>query len=433
MANFYLYLFIIACLGLLGWGMIRLERAYQYPFFMGVIFVAYILPQAFALAANPGGVSPEGLSRVFCMSLLCAVMCWIGYQIAPSPKWLKALNVEVNEQKLLKAGIVLLAIGYFFRFLLGNTAIQTAGHSNGWTGAATIYLFFAQVIYIALAIFCIRTLKNPNFSNFILTGIAAYYPLQTILGGRRQPAMTFVIIIGLSFWFVKRSIPPKWFFILFIVVITILIPILAHNRAFWQEVVLNGDLNTLSSSIQNSTGRVLQGEVLELRNAAVMMEASTVTSRYGYGTGYWDGIVFQFFPGQIFGRGLKEALQFKLGLGHYKYLFGYSIVPGSTNTGIGDAFIEFNYFGCLVFAWMGYVFKTLWISANYHRSIFSILLYIGLISPAMVGITHGTVRFVQEGLFQLIFIGLTIYYSRNKQDWRISSSNASQNKLNYRA
>ena len=145
------------------------------------------------------------------------------------------------------------------------------------------------------------------------------------------------------------------------------------------------------------------------------MDASVTTGRYGYGTGYWDNLVFQYFPGQIFGYGLKKALQFNWGASHYlRYLYHYNVHNGTTFTGIGDAFVEFDYFGCLVFALIAFIFKNLWISANYQKSIFSSLLYIGLISPAMVGITHGTGRFLQEGVFQFIFVSLVVYYSREK-------------------
>ena len=49
MTEFYLYLFIATCAGLLLWGLFRIERVYQYPFFMGSIFISFITPQAFVL------------------------------------------------------------------------------------------------------------------------------------------------------------------------------------------------------------------------------------------------------------------------------------------------------------------------------------------------------------------------------------------------
>ena len=418
MTEFYLYLFIAACIALLLWGLMRLERAYQYPFFMGSIFISFIVPQAFVLYNNPEPATPEALQRLFLMAFLCAAMCWFGYRISPNHSLLNKLNVESDRTKLFQAGTFLLVIGMLSKVAIGFVAIETAGHSNGWTGPVTILWFFGNLLYIALAIFLMELLQQPNIQNFIFTGLAAYFPLMDIIyAGRRQPAMTFFLIIGLCFWFVKRSIPPRWFFVVSIAAIIFLIPLFGANRAIVNDAITQ-DWEAIESSSEKALENLQEENFLELKNAAILMDAASKTGRYGYGTAYWDAAIFQFFPGQIFGRELKEALQLKLGLSHFKYLFGYHIVPGSTNTGIGDAFAEFDYFGCLVFAAIGYFYKHLWISANYYKSMFSRLLYIGLGSPAMVTITHGTQRFVQEALFQLIFVSFVIYFARPRTSTR---------------
>ena len=415
MHHFYLSLFIIICFGLLGWGMIRLERVYQYPFFMGATFVSFILPQAFALSNNPGVVSDRALARVLLMACLCAAMCWMGYQFTPDSKLLTRLNIEIDERKLFKAGIALMIVGLFFQFLLSRTDIETAANSN-WTGSATIYVFFTKVLYIAFAIFLRQTLKDPKPKYLLYTLITAYPILNSIfIYGRRQPTIAFVIIIGVSLWFIKRLTIPRFVILILTLLGMYLIPTLGQLRGDLYVNITNNQWDTVISTSQDSMSQLIQGEILELRNAALSMDASVLTGRHGYGTGYWDNLVFQYFPGQIFGYGLKKALQFNWGTNHYlRYLYNYDVHPGTTFTGIGDTFIEFDYFGCLVFAFIAFLFRTLWISSNYQKSIYSTLLYICLISPAMVGITHGTGRFLQEAVFQFIFISLTIYYSRVK-------------------
>ena len=414
MVELYLYLFISACLGLIFWGLIRLERAYQYPFFMGSMFIAFIVPQAFVLLKNPDPATPEALERLFLMAFLCAFMCWFGYQFSPNKMWLDKLNVAVNDKKLFNAGVFLLVIGLISRYSIGLVTIERSGHSNGLTGSATILWFFGRLLYIAFGIFLMELLKRPNIQNFIFTGLAAYFPLlSTIHSGRRQPTMTFLLIIGLCFWFIRKTIPPRWFFVSAIAAIIFLIPLFGANRSIVKDTI-NQDWESIEITAEKATENLQAQNFLELKNAAILMDAASKTGMYGYGTAYWDAAIFQFFPGQIFGHGLKNTLQLKLGLSHYKYLFGYRIVPGSTNTGIGDAFAEFDYFGCLIFAFIGYLYKHLWISANYYNSTLSKLLYIGLGSPAMVTITHGTQRFVQEALFQLIFVGFIVIYAKRK-------------------
>lgn len=415
MAEIYLNLLILICFCLLVWGIIRPERVYQYPFFMGMIFISFLVPQAFALTKNPGQVSQVALERVLLVSSTCAAACWIGYKLKPNKKWLVKLNITLDERKLFKAGIALMVMGYFFLFLINNTTAQIAANGN-WTGPVTIYLFFYQVIYIAFGIFIFQTLKRPSVSNLIFTAITSVPLIQTVIVyGRRQPTMTLFVIIGVSFFIVRQYTPPRWIFITIILLITLLIPAFGLLRGNFWTLLFSGNWQEVLSLSQNAFNLLIKGDVLELRNAALLMDAAESTNRYGYGTGYWDSMIFQFVPGQIVGFDLKRLLQFNNFESYdLSTLYGYSIPNGSTITGIGDSFIEVSYFCCIIFAFIGYIFKNLWISSVYYGSTFSRLLYIGLISPAMVGLTHGTGRFLQEAIYQLIFVGLVTYYCRVK-------------------
>ncbi|WP_013334347.1 hypothetical protein [Gloeothece verrucosa] len=414
MAEAYRDILFLICIGLLGWGLIRIERIYQYPFFMGTIFTSFLLPQAFSLVDNPGGVNSKALERVLLVSCLCAAACWIGYERKPNPRWLAKLNIIVNEQKLFRAGIVLMIIGQLFRFLLFRTTVQIAGNGN-WTGPATIYLFFSQVVNIAFAIFLLQTLKNPKIINLILTIIAGWPLLTEIFGGRRQPTMTFIVIVGLSFWLVHRFLPPRWLIILAIVGLIFIIPVIGNLRDGFWDLVFSGQWQELILETQTTFKVQQEGEILELRNAALFMDAIENTGLYGCGTGFWDSLIFQYVPGQFVGFDLKQSLQFNwITDDLLKKLYNYSIPSGTTLTGIGDSFIQFGYLGWLLFAMIGFLFKNLWISAVYQRSQVSQLIYIGLISPAMVGLTHGIARFIQEFFFQVGVILIVTYYSRVK-------------------
>ncbi|QIR37997.1 hypothetical protein HCG51_15665 [Tolypothrix sp. PCC 7910] len=417
MVEVYLYLFIGICIALIAWGLIRLERVYQYPFFMAAIFISFILPQAIALVNDSFSsvVSQAALERVLLYSCMCAAMCWLGYQSKPNSKWLAKLDMPIDEGKLFKAGIILLAVGHLCYFLLSKINIQTGANGN-WTGPATILSFFGSVIYLALPLFLLNALKRPNFINITLAIIAAYPILEAIiLAGRRQPTMAFLITIGLSFFLVKNYIPPRWLFIVGIVSAVFIIPVLGQIRGDFWTLLFGGDWQALISISQQNLESITQGKVLELRNAALMMDASENFNKYGYGTGFWDGIVFQFVPGQIVGFDVKESLQFKLGtFEDLKDIYSYNIHNGTTTTGIGDSFVEFSYFGCLIFASIGYLFKTFWISIIYRGSLISTLLYIGLIDSAMIGITHGIARFLQEFIFKSGVLFLLAYFSRQK-------------------
>lgn len=422
MSEFYRDLLVLICIGLLGWGLIRVERIYQYPFFMGSVIASFVLPQAFALCQNPGGITEQALERVLLMSCLCAVACWLGYEGKVNRKWVSKLNIPIDERKLNLAAIVLMFQGLLFSFLISRTTIDRASNGN-WTGPATIYLFLAQTINIAFSIFFLQVLKRPTLPNIVLTAVSGLPLLGELIGGRRQPTITFIIIVGLSFWLIKRIHPPRWSVVLALVLMFIIIPTLAELRGEFWTLLFNQSWNELQIAIQRALQGQSSGDILELRNAAVAMEASDTLNLFGYGSGWWDSIVFQYVPAQILGADFKDSLQIKLITPELlQKLYGYNYPTGTTLTGIGESFKEFGYFGALIFALLGYSFKHLWISATYESSMFSRFLYMGLVSPAMLAITHGVGWFLTGALFQIFFAGLVAYYSRARYSSSIVKS-----------
>ncbi|WP_017719607.1 hypothetical protein [Kamptonema formosum] len=412
MVDVYLWLFIAICTGLLCWGMTRPDRIYQYPFFMGAIFLSFILPQAISLINNPGPVSQEALERVLLMSCLCAGMCWLGYQFPLSTNFIKRIDISLEGDRLLRGGIFFVLIGYIFSFLISRLP-ESATENSQWTGPVTIYAFFAGLIYPGLTIILSSTLNRPSKFKIILTILAAWIPLQTIIFfGRRQTAATFILTIGLCLYYYRQSVPPRWIAIVAILGALIIIPLTNDYRAIagkgqWDQLLELRPVETLNNLVE-------EGKVLELRNAAILIDATVKTGQYGYGADYWNSLIFRFIPGQLIGKKIKKALQIKKEYGDLSLLYSYRIPTGSTPTGIADSFIQFDYLGCLFFGLVAYLFKNLWFSAIYRQSVAAQLFYVSLTSPAMVSLTHGTVRFTSDLVFYSIFIGSLVLYSSQK-------------------
>jgi hypothetical protein len=415
MAEIYFYSFILICLAILGWGMLRLERVYQYPFVMAAIFLSFIAPQANSLLNNESSryISLAMLEKVLLYSCMCAAMCWYGYKrYQPKEQWLSMLDIFLDDRRLFHAGVVLFAIGYSCNFLLSVINIERTIYGT-WTGPATILVFFGSLMSIAFPIFLLSTLKKPNFINMTMTVISAIPLLEIIiLHGRRTPLMTFLLTVGMSFFLIKKYIPPRLFFLGIVIGAIVIIPVLGQLRGEFWSLLFSGDIQGVVDASQSGLVKIKKDDILELRNAALMIDAADLTNRYGYGTGFWDSIVFQYVPGQLVGIGFKQSLQFGTSI-NLNQIYGYRVPIGSTTTGLGDSYAEFGYFGCLVFAGMGRIFKTLWASI-YRGSMFSALLYIGLISPAMLGITHGIGWFVQSIIFQVGVMSLVAMYARTK-------------------
>lgn len=420
MVELFHYILIGICLMIVIWTMIKVERIYQFPFFMAAIIIMFILPQVTALINNPGPVTPQMIVQVLIMTCLCLIMCCVGYNFAPNRKLLYKFQNHLDEKKLLNAGMFLTAVGCVFGILTRAEA-GNFQKAQAWTGSITIFVTFAAVIYVGFAIFLLQLLQKPSAINIAGTVIAAFPIIQTVLNGRRQPTMTFLIIIGFCIWFRLKLAPPRWVVIISIIAGVYVIPMLAGLRGNFWTLVFQQDWETLKIIADLSFNSLQSGKILELRNAALAMDAATLSNKYEYGAGYWNAFVFQYIPGQILGYDFKNSIQFSINRELIIRSYGYVFTVGTTWTGIGDSYLQFGYFGSLIFAVIGNLFKTLWVSSVYHRSITATLLMMGLISPAMVSITHGTERFLQEFIFQVIIISLVAYYARFTSKRRIIS------------
>jgi hypothetical protein len=158
-------------------------------------------------------------------------------------------------------------------------------------------------------------------------------------------------------------------------------------------------------------------KILELRNAAMMMDLATNTGRYGWGTLYWDQFVFQFIPGQLIGRERKASLMLNKSIRgeHLPLFYNYRKSTGTTATGIGEAFTQFDYFGCLIFALVGFLCKFWWLKSLTWNNTFEQVVYINILQEAVVkSITVGHSWFFNGLIIIFIFSLPLIFICRYK-------------------
>jgi hypothetical protein len=158
--------------------------------------------------------------------------------------------------------------------------------------------------------------------------------------------------------------------------------------------------------------------ISELKNATALIAATEETGDYEFGAGYWNQIVFRFVPAQFLGRDFKDSLMIggeQRDMSDFVYdVLGFQLPVGLTVTGMGDSFNEFGYLGCLFFAAVGYVFKTLWAAANRPNGIVAQILYIQITTSAMRAATHQTIDFLPAFIYGLAFIGAIAFYARER-------------------
>ena len=413
MASYYFWILIAGLAVTLAVTLFKPERIYEYPFFMAAAFMVFIVPQAVSLMRFPGAAGEEQIARVLLMCCLCFGMCWAGYSLKPVQFLNRTLARPVNLDRLFHGGLVFIAVSYFFNHLISQMTEEQTGGSQ-WTGPVTIYGFFAGLIYPAFAICLFTAFRTNGWLAWFCVVVAAIQPLQaSVLAGRRETTVLFLLTLALTLYYYRGIKPPRLAIVFSVLSAMLIIPATGTYRSIaaerdWEQI---GQMDLVG----NFEYYLNSESILELRNAALVMEATRLAGEYQYGAAYWDQLVFRFIPAQLVGKGLKDSLMFQPSDEHLKAelaKLGYDVPGGSTLTGMADAFQQFGWFGCIFFAGMGLLFKTLFRATQAPNPIFAQLFYILTATSAMRAITHQTIDFLPGLVYYTIFLGLLWLYVR---------------------
>ena len=393
----------------------RADAIYEFPGFMTFAFMVFVVPQAIALVRIPGAAAPEAVTSTMWMSSLCLMGCFVGYR--PSNfNFLGGLkSSHFHEGRLLFGAALLLAVAVIFQLLISGMSTEEVGGTM-MSGKVTIFVFLLGGINPAIAIFLRHALRESSAKGWVLLGIAMSPSLLTIIfGGRREVAAQIFLTIGLVLFFERRLLPPRWLVPLTAVAALLIIPSTGEYRS--NAATRDWEAIQQMDWVENFKSYMSEESTLELRNAAISIEATKIVDDYGWGGAYWDEMVWRFVPAQLLGKGFKDSLMIAKGKkdfeGHFLSI-GYYIPVGATQTGISDSFGQFGYFGAVVFALMALLFRNLWESATQTDSIFTQLIYIGSVTPAMRAVTHQTVDFLPGMTYTLIYVLVLYFFSRIK-------------------
>jgi oligosaccharide repeat unit polymerase len=381
---------------------------------MAVAFAVFILPQAYSLVSHPYGTRSGSIDAVLLMALLCILACILGYSV-PANQWIvQKTRVRIDDRRLFRWGVFFVLCGFFFMAMIAQLTDEERGGGQ-WTGRATIYFFFATLGYPGLAICFMQALKKKrDWGAWFWTFIGMVIPMgASTFGARREPAALFAITVAITLYYQKRYVPPRGLLIAAIAGAMIVIPATSQIRT---TIKTSGISYLNEVDFVGNFQRFLSGSsILEVRNAAMIIEATNLTGNFGLGRGYWDQIVFRFVPAQFIGRENKESLMFRSPKQRDREeaaILGYHRETGTTATGVGDSYREFGYFGALFFVAMAVMFKSLWRASLQPNGIFAQLLYIQLVISAMHAVTHQTADFAPSLIYNLVFLGMAVYFSR---------------------
>ncbi len=405
---------ILLCVALIINGLKNRIYIYQYPFLMAVAFTTFILPQALSLVIA-SNIPKIAIHRVLIMCCLCLAASWIGYKINMPTKWLR-IPKNGNSQPSQQILFLYLFLGGVFSLL---TARQLDGQVTGIsTGIVTILIFFNRAFTeIAYPAYLIKLFKRPSWINLLLTIAASASTFYfAFFLGRRAATGFFFIAIATAYFLVKKRYISRWIVIFSIIFGCLFIFSIKDYRNF----LATGNWDYISQANPTENVKKLindEESVLELRNAALVIDFAANHNQYEFGSYYWDRLIFYFFPGQWFGNELKQSLQFNSinFSAELSAKYNYWIPTGSTKTGIAEAFLQFDYFGCLVFGIVGIYFKWLWCRTLVWSNFIDQVLYIQLIIAATVGVVVTGHSFFFAKLLIAIMFTFPLRYLKDKE------------------
>lgn len=413
MINFLLIIFTAECLLILGWGMKKHDRIYQFPFLAAAVFSGWVLPQLLGLSQRPDAFPDGALEKTLIVTILCLAMCSWGYVSDKSPQPLQRLNWFYDDTRLLKSAFILSLTGAFFFWEISSFSESAIDAMGGqWTGIVTVYAFFAKLVGYGFAIALICLFRSySKLALAIVLFDSSFYLRNIFIGGRRGPTVEFICMIVIVLWFYRGILIPRWLMLVGILCGALMVNSIGNYRAAtgakelptWEEVSQIDFLGNLREIYKGSEGNE------ELKNAVYNISAADQTMNFDYGLALWNALVFQYVPAQFLGREFKEGIMADFPDNANK-LYGHTPWPGTTITGMSDSFKSFWYVGVFLFFLIGLIFSKLY-RAGINGNITAQVLLIVMITSGLHSITHGVYWFFSGFPHVFVFIMPALYYS----------------------
>ncbi|KQY26678.1 hypothetical protein [Rhizobium sp. Root482] len=367
---------------LLGWGMIRRERLFEFPFLVGVMTFSFIIPQVPGLAEDHF-LADGAFNRTVAFSIACLFMCWLGWRKNAKP--LRFMNVQFDEFRLLVAALMLSLCGAYFYFQLsrlpGDMTIAVQ-----MTGAPVVYIFFGRFLSYGLAIAVLCMARRFTWMSFLIVCFdLVFYLDRIVVTGKRAEAVEMFAIFALAYYFYRGWLLRRAVVLAVVVLGTLLMNSMGDYRAITQanDAPVWNKVREIDV-VGNAMTLLTQGGP-EMRNAILRMDSTQSTLQFDFGAFHWNRLVFNYVPAQLFGEDFKQSFMLDVPMLDR----GYDPILGTTETGMADAFASFWYFGTLKFLLLSYLVRRIWVTAKSGMFAGQIT-YILSIVPAMHAVSHQT-------------------------------------------
>jgi hypothetical protein len=269
----------------------------------------------------------------------------------------------------------------------------------------------------------------------VLFGLSFYLD-RILIHGVRADSVELCLMVLMALWFQRRWLPPRGLMIGAFLLGAMFVnsigdyrsTMLGKNGYNWSGA---GVAKVLEIDFVGNLRHIVEGTQpsYELYNAMLSIEATDRRLDFDYGASLWNGFVQRYIPGQFLGPELKRSLYIER-RDSARQLFGLVPNPGSTLTGLTDAFQSFWFFGAIKFFLIGFIMSRWWRAARAGNRVAQLVLML-CVTASLHAITHSThhffLVFVEIGIFMLP----ALLYARVPRPWRAThapaqAANASQ-------
>lgn len=463
------FLLLLALLGLSGatltWGLAERSRVFQYPTLAAAAWLGFIIPQAIGTLSHPANIPTEafadhGLEMALFMSCICVLAGFLGYEhttllprkVSPWRRSDKVLRASVSNQackgdprdpqqfapsvhrrgtgpgrysydRLAVLGCVFLFLGlvgfHKLAMLSGGYVRHFSVEGNYllyWAGLPVAYNFFANLVYPALLLLLLSTLKKPTTVKWLMVGMACLVPLATIAFlGRRGPLVEFVLIWAIALYFVRSWSPNRTKVLLALVLgagaMYLAVPYRTHSQ-------IGADRSKISEiDLVAIVSRPWRGsDYVEFHYSVVALPAIQSSGDYCWGLMFYNTFVRDWIPHLAVGKEFKQSLLLPIRNTSDIIIAKYhwETPLGTYRTGVVSAFAEFWYFGALVFYFVGRAFRWLWDKAATERNPVAQIAYV-LAAPSAMTTIVNRVNDLPSTIFFISLISLAVHLFCDKE------------------
>jgi hypothetical protein len=398
---------MLSSVAILANGLWQRGGFFGFPFLAAAMFLTFVMPQIPGLIYDRFMPQDSALTRAVFFSWLCLIMCFVGWHFGKQVK-VGPEVAEFSERRLLRYSICLSIVGAYFFYEFGQ--LDDEQRLRGFlTGTAVAYLFFAKLLTygLAIALLCFARRRSAAALYIILFDGIFYFD-RIVIAGRRGDAAELALMVALALWFQKRRAVPRSVVAASLVFTVIgLLSAGEYREATYYNGKPNWNAVLAIDPVANWKKLIEQGGP-EFRNLAYSISYISENEAYDYGATHWNTLVHSYVPAQIIGTRMKES--FYLGAPAI-YSKGYEPAPGTTPTGMMDAFASFSYLGCLKFGLIGGILGCIYSYAMRGNSPMQ-LLYMLSAMPAMLVVTHFTNEIVIAWVHISIFVLPGLLYAR---------------------